>query len=236
MALLGVKLNNKHSLTDYGMYLYERSIGYPEPRTDQVDIPGADGLLDFTGAGTGSVKFRNRTLGLTFHVVNGDQHYETRMSTLAGDIHGKRVAVIFDDDPNYAYLGRAVIDPYLSGGRDGTVAVKVDCDPYRYGVDSTRDQDWRWDELFNCTIYYGTFDVSGTKARTLVNPLSYSVPVLIICSAAMTVTKGGTTYNLTAGTNENVFSIAPGDTAVTFTGNGRVVVDYAFSNEEVRVL
>ena len=49
------------------------------------------------------------------------------------------------------------------------------------------DADWQWNDLFDNTIRYGQFSVSGTKYRNLINEgLRITFPTFT-CTAPMTV-------------------------------------------------
>lgn len=110
MALTGVMLGDKHSIRDYGMYFKERpTISPPAPKTVTVDVPGTDGELDLTEAVTGEVKYSNRTI--TIKLAKKIYYYDQAafMSQVNNDIHGKRIKLIFDDDDDWYYVGRATV-------------------------------------------------------------------------------------------------------------------------------
>jgi hypothetical protein len=239
MARPGVKLNGKHSWTDYGLILAEAEIGFPAPKTELLDVPGSDGVLDYTVFLTDSVRYGTRAIKLTFRRWDRAHTWLPGVQAFLGEAQGKKVFLVFDDDPNHAYIGRAAADPVRSDLPAGTVVLNVDCDPYRYGYDSTREMDWQWDDVIenDAIIYYGTFDVTETKARTLINPLPSAVTPTFICSSAMSVSFGGQTVSLPQGTSSPAaLALQPGKNVMTFTGTGRVLVDYAVATEGVRVL
>ena len=45
---LGVQIGNKHTLKDWGLGWTKITLGFPEAKTYEQDIPGIDGVLDFT--------------------------------------------------------------------------------------------------------------------------------------------------------------------------------------------
>ena len=49
----GIKIGNKHSADDFGMFMTDFSVSPPEPQTAYVDVPFRDGPLDFSTALTG---------------------------------------------------------------------------------------------------------------------------------------------------------------------------------------
>ena len=51
--------------------------------------------------------------------------------------HGRKVKVIFDDDPDHYYLGRAVVSDPKRIRTAGTLTVTIDADPFRYNIQET---------------------------------------------------------------------------------------------------
>ena len=44
------------------MYLTDADIGFPEVRTNYVDVPGRDGMLDLSTALDGEIHYQDRTI------------------------------------------------------------------------------------------------------------------------------------------------------------------------------
>ena len=62
---LGVTIGEKHTLKDWNLGWTAITLGFPEPKTYELDIQGADGTIDITEAVTGGdVKYKNRSLSL----------------------------------------------------------------------------------------------------------------------------------------------------------------------------
>ena len=62
--LLGAKIGNFHTLTDWGLYLKVGSpkIGAAEPEEDLVQVTGSDSLLNLTTWDDGKVHYKKRTI------------------------------------------------------------------------------------------------------------------------------------------------------------------------------
>lgn len=217
----------KHTYDDFGMIPKSKiTINPPAVKTEYVDIAGGDGRLDYTQALTGNIAYDNRTGSIEFLVLN-PASYATTYSLLMGYFHGKYMNMVLDDDPTFFYQGRFAVNSWKSKEGASTIVLDYDLEPYKKMVTNTAAMDWLWDDLFNIVIYYGTFDVDGSKARTLINPTNANITPKITCSAAMTVSFNGSTYSLPAGTTTTPgFVLYPGDNVMTFSGTGRVVVDY----------
>lgn len=129
----GVKFGNKHT-SDYGIVLSHKSIDAPAPKTETVDIPGADGSIDMTEY-LGDVKYKNRKLKFEFSISRtGGELLET-YSEILGDLHGKRFdSIILDDDPDYKYAGRVTDISLKESGGIAAITVTCDCEPYRLSV------------------------------------------------------------------------------------------------------
>lgn len=106
----GVRFNGKHSFYDYQMFLSRRpDKGVPEPDIVDVEVPGANGSLDYTEAVTGNVVYANREMTFDFVAecpVDKQAAFESR---LLSDLHGQFVEVELDEDAGWIYSGRAKV-------------------------------------------------------------------------------------------------------------------------------
>ena len=64
----GVKFGNYHSYNDLDLILSQKIIGTPSIKTEVIDIPGGDGVLDLTEY-FGETKYGNRPLTFEFSTV-----------------------------------------------------------------------------------------------------------------------------------------------------------------------
>ena len=128
----GTTNNYKHSYTDYGLLLTGYTLGSPEPKTEIVDVPGMDGVLDLTSV-LGSLKYRQRTLTFNFKIIKTSM-YMTTYKNIMSFIHGKKLQVILDDDSAYYYYGRCSVDSFNSNKFSGTITITVLADPYKTAV------------------------------------------------------------------------------------------------------
>lgn len=205
----------------------------PEVKTEYVDIPGADGSLDYTEALSG-LKFNDREGSWTFYVLNENftmansyMRWNELYAYILKHIHGRRKRVVLESDPGYYYQGRIFLDQWNSQKDYSKIVLKYRLEPWKHPIDTTATYDWLWDELFSNTIYYGTFDVATSKHRNLINPTDQNITPTFTTTSAMTITFGVSTYNLPAGTSSPNLVMTPGDNLMVFNGNGRVVVDYS---------
>lgn len=129
----GVTFGAYHSYKDWKLILAETEIGLPAVKTTTVDIPGTDGVLDLTEAIAGRVCYENRTLAFTF--VTSDSltgaTWAELLSGISGAVHGQRLDIILDDDPDWKYTGRVTLDSFATSRVKHTVVIKCDCSPYK---------------------------------------------------------------------------------------------------------
>lgn len=218
---------SKHTYTDFNMVPKSKiTFNPPAVKTEYIDVAGANGRLDYTEVLTGGVMYDNRVGTIEF-VVLIPSDYPTVYSQLLAFFHGKNIRVILDDDPNYYYQGRFSVNQWKSMEGASTIAIDYNLDPYKYSIDRTGSIDWLWNDLFDNTIYYGTFNVKGTKARNLINPSSLAVTPRFVCSSLMLIDFNNVTYTLLEGeTDFPGFTLAHGNNNMVFRGNGTVLVDY----------
>lgn len=220
----GIKFADKHSYNDFGLILNSKSISPPEPKTYEVEIPGADGSIDLTQALTNEIKYKNRKLQFVF-TVRGDRREQlSKLTEVSNYLHGQKMNIIMDDDIGYYYTGRAKVSSFESDLRVGTIIVDCIVDPYKYD----HGDDWLWDGFDFETGFINEIsdiEVSGETEVLFIGSRRHYIP-WITCDSAMTVTFKGNTYNLKAGKNK-IFdiNIIEGENIFVFKGNGIVSIE-----------
>lgn len=133
----GVSFDGKHSYREYGLLLKSRPvISPPEPKTNVIEVPGSDVIIDLTESLTGKVHYGMREGKFEFHVLNGRSEWSAVYAALLNDLHGKRLQIVLDDDPNYYYVGRVTINDMESDKKTATIVLSAQLEPYkrlRYG-------------------------------------------------------------------------------------------------------
>lgn len=129
----GVTFGNKHSFTDFGMYLKSYDIGFPEPKTETVDVPGMNGVIDLTDV-FGEVYYKNRHLSFTFSVIRKNMEWDELLNTLTEYLHGKKMRIILDSDPEHYWYGRCTINTFSTDRRISTITIDCDAEPFKKKV------------------------------------------------------------------------------------------------------
>ena len=231
----------------------------PSPKTQYIEIPGADGSIDLTESLTPYPVYKNRTGSLEFIVMNGYESWDVKLSMINNFLHGKKMRAILEDDAGYYYEGRFNVNNWKSNnnGTWSNITIDYNVAPYKTSLLSTVD-DWLWDPFsFETGIiypsYFKSIAVDGTNTWDYINLftglLSTTignkpvVPKVIVsglpsgCSLqlrAYDAHKGawGTTYWVNAnGTYTNAYSImlGPHISRLSLRSNGACVVSLDFN-------
>ena len=86
-----VFFDGKDTYTEYGLLLASKSISLPEVRTNMIDVPGRDGLLDASEVLSGEVTYKNRTIKLKLIGVDSvsGKKWPATISDFCNKVHGK---------------------------------------------------------------------------------------------------------------------------------------------------
>ena len=204
----GVRFGDSHSYDDLRLILIEKEIGAPEPKLQSVEIPCADGILDFTDA-FGGVRYSNRALSFTFRCIEPYEDFYRIFSDVQKRIHGKRLRVIIDEDPGFYYLGRVSVDSWRADKRIGEISVDVDAEPYKYAVSMTRL----------------SFTIAESGTVYLPN-LMKPVKPEVTCSADMTAVFNGETYHFISGAEGTALTLLEGVNRLEIAGTGTISFEY----------
>lgn len=163
-------------------------IAPPEQKLNQIDIPGANGLLDLSNSLTKYPVFNNRIGSLKFAVLHEYIDTPTVYNKIMRFLQGTNVKMIMEDNEEYYYEGRVFVES-IDPRADGTwteLNLGYDLQPYRKNVRTSID-DWLWDpfnfetDVIQDTTFnaiqitasgssWNTFDFSGLVDMMPVNP------------------------------------------------------------------
>lgn len=222
-----VTFGTKNSYDDFGLILTDKDIGFPEPKLEEVDVIGADGLIDLSEVLNDDIKYKTRKLQFTFTVLKGNKYWASTVADVANYLHGKKLRIQMDFDPAYYYTGRCKINSFKTSKRLCTITIDAECEPYRLDINGNGEK-WLWDTFSfqNGFIRVNTVTVNGSLQVNLQNQRKIVSPTFT-CSTAMTVTFDGVTYNLPKGKTQVLgIRLQYGTNYVTFKGNGTVKIEY----------
>jgi len=166
---------------EIGLILTLQKIGAPELKKYEVNLQSGDGKLDLSEF-FGGLKFNNRPLEFEFaYKLN-----TTLLHTITGTLHGKKVDIVTDDDPNWVYKGRvAVAEGERISNTYGQILVTCDADPYKYKPQKT--------------VYERVIGSEGSLLLRMYNDRKPAIPT-ITTSGEITIAYNSITYTVTAGT------------------------------------
>ena len=206
-----VIFNNEISAyRDWNIVLTKVEIPPPTPKTTSVEIKGADGEIDLSEVLTNDIKYKNRTIKLTFEVMD-DKEYYSITSNVGKYLHGKRVTFILNDDDSYYYTGRATINSWECVKRKGTIVITIDTDPYKYEIT---------ERVINIKLNNETKDI------ILINGRKHICPTLDV-TGSVSLVWNGVTYTLSEGKQQVIrFVLKEDKNFVSFKGTGTVKITY----------
>ena len=116
-------------------------IATPTVVENYLSIPGISGKLDSSEILTNSPVYEQREGSWNFMVVNNDSdnlygEWQDRYSAILNTIHGKRLKIRLEDDPDYEYEGRITVGNWDSqnNGTWSKITISYKCDPYKRNI------------------------------------------------------------------------------------------------------
>lgn len=229
--MIGVQIGEKHTYKDWNLILTSTDIDFPDPKTETVDIPGADGELDFSEVLTGDISYKNRKISFEFEMVDRFANWKNKISEISNYIHGRKFKIILDADPSFYYYGRVTVNDFKSNKSTGTITIEVDVEPYKYDLYSSLE-DWLWDSFnFETGVINETneLQVNGELEVAIYGRRKKVIPK-ITCNSSenqMQVVFKDETYNLSNGTQKILnIEICEGENVLKFIGNGTISIEY----------
>ena len=132
----GVTFGYLHSYNNLGLILSYKEIGSPEPKIETIDIPGGNGVLDFTDF-FGAVKYQNRKLTFEFSTMVPQSRFMSLFSDVQNALHGQKMKIILDADPEWYYFGRIAVSEWKAEKRIGLLTIECDCEPFKQSIYTT---------------------------------------------------------------------------------------------------
>lgn len=206
-----VYFNDYNSWKDFSLVLSSHSIEAPTPKTETVDILGADGQIDYTEY-FGEVKYKNRKITLNFTTFGKSNVLSERLSEFLNTVHGQMMNIVLTDDSDFYYVGRIDVKTPSVKKNIMTIQVECDCEPYKYAVQETVIKRTSTNESM-------TLDCTNLKMTV--------IPTITVFSGTITVTFG--TFSKSLGVGEWALSqiiFTKGSNLLTVSGTGLFEVRY----------
>ena len=194
----------------------------PDVKTTFVDIPGSNGQLDLSEVVSKRPVYNQRKGDISFKVLNDYPEYKGWVDVyqkILNYLHGKKMKMILEDDPNYYYEGRFSVKSWSSDKDNSSININYNVDPFKYSVvpyentysfTSSRTVTYTEEETGNATII----------PKFIVNATSNKISIKCTNSIGNVVTK-----EFTSGTYiDKDYQFTGGNTTIKFDGNGSVTV------------
>lgn len=117
--------NSRNTWTDWHLIPSSRPVvAQAGVSSTFTEIPGRkDGPIDNSKLLTGKLQYSNRSGSFEFLVDNDHEYWETIRSKIVEFLHGKRMRVILEDDPDYYYEGRVSLNEWRSESWNSRVTI-----------------------------------------------------------------------------------------------------------------
>jgi len=125
------------------------SVAPAAPKNRTVDVPGMNGVADFSTALTGYPLYQNRTGSWTFMIDHWDDNYHDNWVKIYSEVmdwlQGKKDYIcILEDDQSWYYKGKFTVSGFDSGDKYSTITISYELYPYKRAA-YISDGRWLWD-------------------------------------------------------------------------------------------
>lgn len=205
----GVRFGEFHSWDDFSLILSQKMIGTPSPKTESIDIPGGDGVLDLTEV-FGEVKYNNRNLSFDFSTKVPQAEFLDLFSRVQNALHGQKMRIVLDDDPAWYYTGRISVSEWKAEKNIGKLTIDCDCEPYKTKLSET----------------VVTAAVNGPGTVILMNSKRSVMPTINI-TGEVDLTFGSNFYSLSEGRYDlPAVRLVNGENTILLDGAGTATFTY----------
>ena len=177
---------------------------------------------------TGFMTYKDRSGSWEFYIANDYHYWVVLKSAIANYLHGKKMLVQFEDDPEYYYEGRLSVNEFKSQAVNSTITINYVLRPYKYSIQS-ENWDWLWDPFnFVTGVIQQRHDIEVPASVLIVGGRMRGYPTLVASTSGITVSlNGGNATTLSQGRNVMTdMLLDEGDNTLTFGGTGTVDIEY----------
>lgn len=206
----GIKFGDKHT-GDLGLKMLSTFVmSAPEPYVETVEIPGRNGVLDYSEAVAGHITYNEREFEIEFSLMGDDaEDYQAKLDAIVNAIHGKRLKMILDSDADFYYTARPIVEEEKETDFFGILTISGTAYPYKRKLQETQ-------------ISKSVAGILNITCNNLAEPVIPEVTT----SAAMKLTFGETVFNVEAGTHTLDMVFASGSNIIKAEGTGTVTFKY----------
>ena len=221
-----------HTERDWGIKLLSIYIPMPGIKTQIIDVPGGDGGIDLTEVNGRPFYKEREGVELVFVLMDGD--YTTwlmKYSEFASEVHGRKVKMTIDDEPDHYYMVRLELDSEKTNPVYSQITLSGIAEPFKFDLQSSGEP-WKWDIFnFHTGVIRQLMDIQITGSNRTVKILGAGIdcpPVFAVTEAnSLKLTHGGRTYTLKVGRNRfPAVRVGKEDVTLQFSGAGKLTIEY----------
>ena len=206
----GIRINNKHSYGDFGLYLKSRNIGLPEKKSIRQTVPFMNGYYDFSALNSAPA-WGERIIEYSFEVTNENtvdlDYFVSYLMDWLGNVHDADIY----DDTTYGYHWHGSYEnadvKWDDSGLYAEITVSFVVHPFKIADAATVH-----------TMTAGTYTINNT---------GMAVAPIVKSSAVAAIQIGNYVSSIPA--NEEIrleIDLARGENTVLVTGTGTVTFSY----------
>lgn len=117
------------------------TIEHPQITTTFLKIPGRHGSIDLTNFLSNAPIMADRTGSFEFIAVEGYGSFDFMRINLVSALHGRKMLMAFEDDPDYYYVGRFMIKTWRNEKTGPYINIDYQVEPYKYNQNGTKVTD-----------------------------------------------------------------------------------------------
>lgn len=153
------KTVTRNTWDDWHIVPIERpAINPPSIKTEYVSIPGRNGKIDLSQSLTKYPVYDNRTGSIEFAVLNDYRNWQVAYTDIMATLHGKKMMMTYEEDPEYYYVGRWSVGSWKTGKTRSGITLNYDLEPYKWKLEDCSGA-WLWDPFnFNTGIISSRID------------------------------------------------------------------------------
>lgn len=221
------------TLEDWGLAIGNNDyIGEPEIETSYVYIPGRSGFLDLSEVVGGRPIYSRREIKIKLAGKRERMRWDNDISSIRNKIHGQIVNIVFDNDQNWYWTGRAEVIGFDRFRELGEFEIRLEnASPFKWAVADSQDN-WLWDPFdFEDGVIPGmtSIDVDNETLNIPVGDLPIN-PIIIVNSLTSTTLQVAWDGNSETITHTGSYRFPNmwlyDNEAVTFTGQANITIKY----------
>ena len=203
--MYGAVFGDRYSREDYGAVMNYARVTPPAVKEVYVDIDGGDSAIDLTEA-VGGVAYEDARIEFKFTLFSAE-----RAEQMKNDLHGKRLEIVLEREPEYCYEGRVSCTKVERDGRLYEACFTARVQPYKYERKKTVHEE----------------RVSGTEKEVLLQNDRMPAMPRIEVEGSVQLVYNGIRYRMGPGTYQMPeVTLQEGLNRVRLSGNGRVRFSY----------